>query len=76
MQWVSRITTVSLEMIVPGLIGLWIDHELGILRVFPVFLVLGVILGVAVGIYHLVRMAAPPARGGTPDRGPSDDPSK
>ncbi len=28
-QWASRIMTVSLEMVVPGLVGYWIDTKLG-----------------------------------------------
>jgi ATP synthase protein I len=60
-EWTSRVTTVSLEMALPGVIGLWIDRQLGIL---PLFLVLGVILGMTVGMMHLLRMVTPPAGGG------------
>jgi len=45
------------------LIGYWIDRKLGTLMVF---LVLGAILGMTAGIYHLVRLTAlssPGARG-------------
>jgi hypothetical protein len=28
MTWVSKITTVALEMILPGLAGLWLDSQL------------------------------------------------
>lgn len=46
--------SVALEMVVPGLIGLWIDRQLGTVMVF---LVLGVALGMGVGLFHLVRLA-------------------
>lgn len=46
--------SISLEMVVPGLIGLWIDRGLGTL---PLFLVLGVIFGMTAGMIHLVQFA-------------------
>jgi F0F1-type ATP synthase assembly protein I len=61
--WAVRITSISLEMVVPGLIGLWIDRQLGTVLLF---LVLGVIVGVTMGMIHLVRLAAAASR-----RGPS-----
>ncbi len=52
MQWVARITTVALEMVVPVVIGMWLDQKLG-----TRFLgLLGLIVGVPLGIWHLVRM--------------------
>ncbi|MDA1052957.1 MAG: AtpZ/AtpI family protein [Planctomycetota bacterium] len=51
-QWVAKITTVALEMVVPGAIGMWLDQKLE-----THFLgVLGIILGVPLGIWHLVKM--------------------
>ena len=32
--WVSRIITISIEMVVPGLIGYWLDTKLGTKFVF------------------------------------------
>ena len=29
MAWVSRITTISFEMVLPGLLGIWVDRKLG-----------------------------------------------
>jgi len=49
------VTTISLEMVLPGVIGFWIDCQLGTVMLF---LVLGVILGVTAGIIHLVRLAS------------------
>ena len=66
-------TTVSLEMVVPGVIGYWIDGQLGTKMVF---LVLGVILGMTTGIIHLVRMTASPKPGGPAGPKSSDHDSK
>ncbi len=61
---------ISLEMVIPGLDGLWIDRQLGTVMVF---LVLGVILGMTAGMVHLVRLAAS-AQGNEPsDRKSSED---
>lgn len=52
MNWVSKITTVVLEMVLPGLAGLWLDNELG-----TRFLGLtGFALGVPLGMWHLIAM--------------------
>ncbi len=59
-EWTSRVTTIALEMVLPGLAGLWIDRKLGTVLVF---LVLGVALGMTVGMIHLVRMTAPRQKG-------------
>ena len=68
--WAVRVTTISLEMVVPGLIGLWIDRQLGTVMVF---LVLGMILGVTGGMLHLVRLTAALQRSERSDRKSSDD---
>lgn len=54
-EWTSRVTAISLEMALPGLLGFWIDRQLGTVMVF---LVVGVILGVTTGMIHLVRLAS------------------
>ena len=52
MAWVSRIMTVSLEMVLPGLAGQWLDGRLG-----TKFLTLaGFALGLTAGTYHLLLM--------------------
>ena len=51
-EWVSRITTVALEMVLPGVFGQWLDSKWG-----TGFLGLaGFALGVSVGLWHLLRM--------------------
>ena len=52
-HWASRIVTVCLEMIVPGLIGLWIDNQVGTVVVFGL---LGFAFGISFGIWHLLRL--------------------
>jgi hypothetical protein len=52
MEWVSRIITVSFEMVLPGLGGKWLDDRWG-----TNFLALvGFALGLTVGIWHLLQM--------------------
>jgi ATP synthase protein I len=51
-EWVSRITTVALEMVLPGILGQWLDARWG-----TGFLGLaGFALGVSVGLLHLLQM--------------------
>ena len=55
MAWTSHVTTISLEMVVPGVIGLWIDQKLG---TGMLFLVLGVLLGLGMGMWHLIKLTS------------------
>lgn len=52
-QWAYRIMTVSLEMVLPGVGGYWVDSRLG---TRPLFTLLGFGLGMAGGFWHLLRM--------------------
>ncbi len=52
MAWVARITTVVAEMVVPGLIGRWLDSKWGT----QFCVVIGFVLGLVVGMWHLIRM--------------------
>lgn len=51
-QWVSKITTVALEMVVPVIIGSWLDRKLGT----QFLTILGIALGVPLGLWHLIKM--------------------
>ena len=53
-QWASRIITVSIEMVVPGLAGYWLDQRIG---VTPLLTVIGFGAGLVLGIWHLIRMS-------------------
>ena len=52
-EWTSHVTTVAAEMALPSLGGYWIDQRLG---TKAVFLVLGALFGLALGIWHLLRL--------------------
>ena len=54
MELTSRITSISLELVVPVLIGYWLDQRLG---THVLFLVVGVILGFVTATLSLVRLA-------------------
>ena len=53
MQWVSRITTVSLEMSLPAVLGYWLD---GRWQTGPWLVVVGGVLGFVVAMRHLLEM--------------------
>lgn len=55
-MWASRIMTVSLEMVLPGVGGWWLDSRLG---VTPLFTFVGFLLGVSMGMWHLIVMTRP-----------------
>ena len=63
-QWAWRIITISLEMVIPGLVGLAVDQWLGSLVVFTL---LGFTFGMTVGIWHLIRIAGTTDTPGKPD---------
>jgi hypothetical protein len=60
--WAWRVIAVSLEMVVPGLVGYWIDSQLG---TKAVFVIAGFLAGMAMGVWQLIHIA----------RGPSDSPN-
>jgi len=69
MTWVSRITTVAFEMVLPGIFGGWLDRRWGI-----EFLALtGFGLGVSIGMWHLLVMVRPQSK--TPGHDDSDEKS-
>lgn len=55
MEWVSRILVVSAEMVVPGLIGQWLDSRWG----YSFLGLLGFGLGMVLGVTHLLVMTRP-----------------
>ena len=70
MQWVSQITTIVMEMVLPGLAGQWLDNRWG-----TKFLALaGFGIGMATAIWHLIALTKPPPgpgreKGGSPPSG-------
>jgi hypothetical protein len=53
MEWTSQVTTIAVEMALPGLGGHWLDRRLG---TGMVFLLVGVALGFAMGMWHLLKL--------------------
>lgn len=52
MEWVSRIFAITLEMILPGLGGMWLDSRWGTNYLG----LLGFVAGISLAIYHLLVM--------------------
>jgi len=52
--WVGRITAIGLTMVLPGILGSWIDHRLNTTVCEPT----GFILGFLAGLAALIRIAA------------------
>jgi hypothetical protein len=53
-QWVSRITIVALEMVLPGLAGYWLDQRIGTV---VLFMLIGFGLGCTAATVQLVQIA-------------------
>lgn len=71
MEWVSRIITVSIEMVLPGVAGGWLDKRLG---TAPLFTLAGFGLGITVAIWHLLVMTrTADTSGGPKHRGRDKD---
>jgi hypothetical protein len=52
LAWASRVTTISVQMVVLGLIGYWVDNKLEIRGLFTL---LGFSLGMTFGTWQLIR---------------------
>ena len=52
LEWVSKITVVALEMVLPGLAGHWLDGRYGT----EFLAILGFLLGMTCGMWHLLTM--------------------
>jgi hypothetical protein len=52
-HWAARIITVALEMVIPGLLGYWLDQWLGLKGIF---ILLGCAAGLFLGMRHLLKM--------------------
>lgn len=74
-QWASRIVTVALEMVLPGLLGYWLDQRFGLK---PILTVVGFLLGLVVGMWHLLQMvgAIPDRRNDAADSASSERPQR
>lgn len=57
--WISRVLTVSLEMVVPGLIGIWLDSRWDS---SPWLTLAGFAVGMPFGFWHLLAMTRTPRK--------------
>lgn len=64
-QWASRVMTVSLEMVLPGMFGYWVDQKLGTVALF---MLIGFVLGITAAVWHLIQMTS-----GEKNKGPSSE---
>ncbi|MBN2578246.1 MAG: AtpZ/AtpI family protein [Pirellulales bacterium] len=53
LEWSTRVTAISLQMVLPGVLGYWLDLRIGTKMVF---LILGVFFGLASGLWSLIRL--------------------
>lgn len=67
-RWVSQITTVSLEMVLPAVLGDWLDKRWG---TAPWLVVVGAMLGFATGMRHLLQMVKGSSQTDRPVKGSS-----
>ena len=71
MEWVSKITTVALEMVLPAIGGRYLDQRLGT----KYWALAGLVLGFSVGIWHLLQMTKAGDRGTGGKKGGEGDSS-
>jgi hypothetical protein len=66
-MWTSLVTSIALEMALPALAGHWVDKKLD---TGPLFVSLGAVFGLAVGLWHLLRITGRPMapRGGSDEK--------
>jgi F0F1-type ATP synthase assembly protein I len=62
--WSARITSISLELVIPVVAGYWLDQRWGTL---PTLLIVGVLLGFATATLSLLRLTKPSRRDPPPD---------
>jgi F0F1-type ATP synthase assembly protein I len=51
--WVTRIMTISLEMVLPGLAGYWLDQKL---QTVALFMLIGFALGCTAAAFQLIQL--------------------
>jgi F0F1-type ATP synthase assembly protein I len=66
-SWVGRVIAVAVEMVLPGLAGHWLDRTWG---TSPFLAAVGFLIGLVMGMTHLIVMAQASARSKTGTRRP------
>jgi uncharacterized protein YqgC (DUF456 family) len=59
MEWVAKITTVGLQMVLPGVAGYYLDKRFGT----SYWAISGFVAGFAVGLWQMIRWTQPPPKG-------------
>ena len=55
-EWVAKITTVALEMVLPAVASGYLDRRLGT----RYWVLVGLVVGMVTGLYHLLQMVRKP----------------
>jgi len=61
LEWVTKITTVGLEMVLPAVGGGYLDRRLNT----TYWTLIGLVFGVVFGMWHLLQMTRPKNGGGS-----------
>lgn len=69
MEWVAKITTVGMEMVLPAVAGNYLDKYLQT----GYWVVVGVVLGGVLGFWHLMRMTRVVSNKQGPSNGEGSD---
>lgn len=67
-EWVAKITTVALEMILPAVAGSYLDRQWGT----RYWALVGLVLGGTVGFWHLLKMTGRRNQAPRQSNGPAD----
>lgn len=59
MQWASRVSTIGMEFALPPLLGVALDRWW---RTSPLITIIGALVGFAVGMMHILRIARESSR--------------
>jgi F0F1-type ATP synthase assembly protein I len=69
MEWVSKITTVALEMVLPAIGGRYLDLRWGT----QYWALVGLVIGFSLGIWHLLQMTKSTGSGRGNEKGGEGD---
>lgn len=64
MEWVAKITTIGVGMVLPGIVGHYLDQWLET----SFLAIVGFAFGVAAGLWQLIRWTQPPSQSHPDDK--------